>query len=134
MEIKKFTRKYNHLKEELQRMKDVVRYLEIKSPITNYALQEKVQSSHKCKHEEKMINSIEKAALYRFKIEQVERELEGIETALETFQKHQQEIIDYIGKDMSLAMIQRFTGLSKRKLDAEIEIIEQSLNYICLFS
>ena len=72
MDLKSIYRKYNHIKTQINDLQDKIDRLNVITPIKDYSLIEKVQSSYKRKYDDKIVDRIHKIQRYEMEIEDLE--------------------------------------------------------------
>ena len=105
MDLKSIYRKYNRLKMQINDLQDKIDRLNVITPIKDYSLIEKVQSSYKRKYDDKIVDRIHTIQRYEMEIEDLEFEL------------------------FSMAETMRMTLLSRSVVENMIRDIEQRLNF-----
>ena len=82
MDLKNIYRKYNHIKTQINDLQDKIDRLNVITPLKDYSLIEKVQSSHKRKYDDKIVDRIQKIIGYEQHKEDLEFELFSMDLAL----------------------------------------------------
>ena len=129
MDLKSIYRKYNRLKTQINDLQDKIDRLNVITPIKDYSLIEKVQSSHKRKYDDKVVDRIHKIQTYEMEIEDLEFELFSMGLAINTLNEKEKVVFECIGEGDSVAETMRMTLLSRSVVENMIRDIEQRLNF-----
>ena len=129
MDLKSIYRKYNHIKTQINDLQDKIDRLNVITPIKDYSLIEKVQSSHKRKYDDKVVDRIHKIQTYEMEIEDLEFELFSMDLAINTLDQKEKDVFECIGEGDSVAETMRMTLLSRSVVENMIRDIEQRLNF-----
>ena len=129
MDLKSIYRKYNRLKTQINDLQDKIDRLNVITPIKDYSLIEKVQSSHKRKYDDKVVDRIQKIQRYEMEIEDLEFELFSMDLAINTLDPKEKVVFECIGEGDSVAETMRMTLLSRSVVENMIRDIEQRLNF-----
>ena len=129
MDLKSIYRKYNHIKTQINDLQDKIDRLNVITPIKDYSLIEKVQSSHKRKYDDKVVDRIQKIQRYEMEIEDLEFELFSMDLAINTLNEKEKVVFECIGEGDSVAETMRMTLLSRSVVENMIRDIEQRLNF-----
>lgn len=129
MDLKSIYRKYNNLKTQINDLQDKIDSLNVITPTKDYSLIEKVQSSHKRKCDDKVVDRIHKIQRYEMEIEDLEFELFSMDLAINTLNEKEKVAFECIGEGDSVAETMRMTLLSRSVVENMIRDIEQRLNF-----
>ena len=129
MDLKSIYRKYNHIKTQINDLQDKIDRLNVITPIKDYSLIEKVQSSHKRKYDDKVVDRIQKIIGYEQHKEDLEFELFSMDLAINTLNEKEKVVFECIGEGDSVAETMRMTLLSRSVVENMIQDIEQRLNF-----
>ena len=129
MDLKSIYRKYNRLKTQINDLQDKIDRLNVITPTKDYSLIEKVQSSHKRKYDDKVVDRIQKIQSYELEIEDLEFELFSMDLAINTLNEKEKVVFECIGEGDSVAETMRMTLLSRSVVENMIRDIEQRLNF-----
>ena len=129
MDLKSIYRKYNRLKTQINDLQDKIDRLNVITPIKDYSLIEKVQSSHKRKYDDKVVDRIQKIQRYEMEIEDLEFELFSMDLAINTLNEKEKVVFECIGEGDSVAETMRMTLSSRSVVENMIRDIEQRLNF-----
>lgn len=129
MDLKSIYRKYNHIKTQINDLQDKIDRLNVITPIKDYSLIEKVQSSHKRKYDDKVVDRIHKIQTYEMEIEDLEFELFSMDLAINTLNEKEKVVFECIGEGDSVAETMRMTLLSRSVVENMIRDIEQRLTF-----
>ena len=129
MDLKSIYRKYNRLKTQINDLQDKIERLMVITPTKDYSLIEKVQSSHKRKYDDKVVDRIHKIQRYEMEIEDLEFELFSMDLAINTLDQKEKVVFECIGEGDSVAETMRMTLLSRSAVENMIRDIEQRLNF-----
>ena len=129
MDLKSIYRKYNRLKTQINDLQDKIDSLNVITPIKDYSLIEKVQSSYKRKYDDKIVDRIHKIQRYEMEIEDLEFELFSMDLAINTLDPKEKVVFECIGEGDSVAETMRMTLLSRSVVENMIRDIEQRLNF-----
>lgn len=129
MDLKSIYRKYNRLKTQINDLQDKIDRLNVITPIKDYSLIEKVQSSHKRKYDDKVVDRIQKIQRYEMEIEDLEFELFSMDLAINTLNEKEKVVFECIGEGDSVAETMRMTLLSRSVVENMIRDIERRLNF-----
>ena len=129
MDLKSIYRKYNHIKTQINDLQDKIDRLNVITPIKDYSLIEKVQSSHKRKYDDKVVDRIQKIIGYEQHKEDLEFELFSMDLAINTLNEKEKVVFECIGEGDSIAETMRMTLLSRSVVENMIRDIEQRLNF-----
>lgn len=129
MDLKSIYRKYNSLKTQINDLQDKIDRLNVITPIKDYSLIEKVQSSHKRKYDDKVVDRIQKIIGYEQHKEDLEFELFSMDLAVNTLNEKEKVVFECIGEGDSVAETMRMTLLSRSVVENMIRDIEQRLNF-----
>lgn len=129
MDLKNIYRKYNRLKTQINDLQDKIDRLNVITPIKDYSLIEKVQSSHKRKYDDKVVDRIQKIIGYEQHKEDLEFELFSMDLAINTLNEKEKVVFECIGEGDSVAETMRMTLLSRSVVENMIRDIEQRLNF-----
>ena len=129
MDLKSIYRKYNRLKTQINDLQDKIDRLNVITPIKDYSLIEKVQSSHKRKYDDKVVDRIQKIIGYEQHKEDLEFELFSMDLAVNTLNEKEKVVFECIGEGDSIAETMRMTLLSRSVVENMIRDIEQRLNF-----
>ena len=129
MDLKSIYRKYNRLKTQINDLQDKIDRLNVITPIKDYSLIEKVQSSHKRKYDDKIVDRIHKIQRYEMEIEDLEFELFSMDLAINTLDPKEKVVFECIGEGDSVAETMRMTLSSRSVVENMIRDIEQRLNF-----
>ena len=113
MDLKSIYRKYNHIKTQINDLQDKIDRLNVITPIKDYSLIEKVQSSHKRKYDDKVVDRIQKIIGYEQHKEDLEFELFSMDLAINTLDPKEKVVFECIGEGDSVAETMRMTLLSR---------------------
>lgn len=129
MDLKSIYRKYNSLKMQINELQDKIDRLRLITSTKDYSFIEKVQSSHKRKYDDKIVDRIHKIQRYEIEIEDLEFELFSMDLAINTLDPKEKVVFECIGEGDSVAETMRMTLLSRRTVENMIQDIEQRLNF-----
>lgn len=129
MDLKSIYRKYNSLKTQINDLQDKIDRLRVITPTKDYSFIEKVQSSHKRKYDDKVVDRIHKIQRYEMEIEDLEFELFSMDLAINTLNEKEKVVFECIGEGDSVAETMRMTLLSRSVVENMIRDIEQRLNF-----
>ena len=129
MDLKSIYRKYNRLKTQINDLQDKIDRLNVITPTKDYSFIEKVQSSHKRKYDDKIVDRIHKIQRYEMEIEDLEFELFSMDLAINTLDQKEKVVFECIGEGDSVAETMRMTLLSRSVVENMIRDIEQRLNF-----
>lgn len=129
MDLKSIYRKYNRLKTQINDLQDKIDRLNVITPIKDYSLIEKVQSSHKRKYDDKVVDRIQKIIGYEQHKEDLEFELFSMDLAVNTLNEKEKVVFECIGEGDSVAETMRMTLLSRSVVENMIRDIEQRLTF-----
>ena len=129
MDLKSIYRKYNRLKTQINDLQDKIDRLNVITPTKDYSLIEKVQSSHKRKYDDKVVDRIHKIQTYEMEIEDLEFELFSMDLAINTLDPKEKVVFECIGNGDSVAETMRMTLSSRSVVENMIRDIEQRLNF-----
>ena len=129
MDLKSIYRKYNRLKTQINDLQDKIDRLRVITPTKDYSFIEKVQSSHKRKYDDKVVDRIHKIQRYEMEIEDLEFELFSMDLAINTLNEKEKVVFECIGEGDSVAETMRMTLLSRSVVENMIRDIEQRLNF-----
>ena len=129
MDLKSIYRKYNRLKMQINDLQDKIDRLNVITPIKDYSLIEKVQSSHKRKYDDKVVDRIQKIIGYEQHKEDLEFELFSMDLAINTLNEKEKVVFECIGEGDSVAETMRMTLSSRSVVENMIRDIEQRLNF-----
>ena len=129
MDLKSIYRKYNRLKTQINDLQDKIDRLNVITPTKDYSLIEKVQSSHKRKYDDKVVDRIHKIQRYEMEIEDLEFELFSMDLTINTLNEKEKVVFECIGEGDSVAETMRMTLLSRSVVENMIRDIEQRLNF-----
>ena len=129
MDLKSIYRKYNHIKTQINDLQDKIDRLNVITPIKDYSLIEKVQSSHKRKYDDKVVDRIQKIIGHEQHKEDLEFELFSMDLAINTLNEKEKVVFECIGEGDSVAETMRMTLLSRSVVENMIRDIEQRLNF-----
>lgn len=129
MDLKNIYRKYNRLKTQINDLQDKIDRLNVITPIKDYSLIEKVQSSHKRKYDDKVVDRIQKIIGYEQHKEDLEFELFSMDLAVNTLNEKEKVVFECIGEGDSVAETMRMTLLSRSVVENMIRDIEQRLTF-----
>ena len=129
MDLKNIYRKYNRLKTQINDLQDKIDRLNVITPTKDYSLIEKVQSSHKRKYDDKVVDRIQKIIGYEQHKEDLEFELFSMDLAINTLNEKEKVVFECIGEGDSVAETMRMTLLSRSVVENMIRDIEQRLNF-----
>ena len=129
MDLKSIYRKYNRLKTQINDLQDKIDRLNVITPIKDYSLIEKVQSSYKRKYDDKVVDRIQKIIGYEQHKEDLEFELFSMDLAINTLNEKEKVVFECIGEGDSVAETMRMTLLSRSVVENMIRDIEQRLNF-----
>lgn len=129
MDLKSIYRKYNHIKTQINDLQDKIDSLNVITPIKDYSFIEKVQSSHKRKYDDKVVDRIQKIQRYEMEIEDLEFELFSMDLAINTLDPKEKVVFECIGEGDSVAETMRMTLSSRSVVENMIQDIEQRLNF-----
>ena len=129
MDLKSIYRKYNHIKTQINDLQDKIDRLMLITPIKDYSFIEKVQSSHKRKYDDKVVDRIHKIQRYEMEIEDLEFELFSMDLAINTLDPKEKVVFECIGEGDSVAETMRMTLSSRSVVENMIRDIEQRLNF-----
>lgn len=129
MDLKNIYRKYNRLKTQINDLQDKIDRLNVITPIKDYSLIEKVQSSHKRKYDDKVVDRIQKIIGYEQHKEDLEFELFSMDLAINTLNEKEKVVFECIGEGDSVAETMRMTLLSRSVVENMIRDIEQRLTF-----
>ena len=129
MDLKSIYRKYNSLKMQINDLQDKIDRLRVITPTKDYSFIEKVQSSHKRKYDDKVVDRIHKIQRYEMEIEDLEFELFSMDLAINTLNEKEKVVFECIGEGDSVAETMRMTLSSRSVVENMIRDIEQRLNF-----
>lgn len=129
MDLKSIYRKYNSLKTQINDLQDKIDRLRIITPTKDYSFIEKVQSSHKRKYDDKVVDRIQKIIGYEQHKEDLEFELFSMDLAINTLNEKEKVVFECIGEGDSVAETMRMTLSSRSVVENMIRDIEQRLTY-----
>lgn len=129
MDLKSIYRKYNSLKMQINDLQDKIDRLRVITPTKDYSLTEKVQSSHKRKYDDKVVDRLQKIIGYEQHKEDLEFELFSMDLAINTLNPKEMVVFECVGEGDSIAETMRMTLLSRRTVENMIQDIEQRLNF-----
>ena len=129
MDLKSIYRKYNRLKTQINDLQDKIDSLMLITPTKDYSFIEKVQSSHKRKYDDKVVDRIQKIQRYEMEIEDLEFELFSMDLAINTLDPKEKVVFECIGEGDSVAETMRMTLSSRSVVENMIRDIEQRLNF-----
>lgn len=129
MDLKSIYRKYNSLKTQINDIQDKIDSLNVITPTKDYSFIEKVQSSHKRKYDDKVVDRIQKIIGYEQHKEDLEFELFSMDLAVNTLNEKEKVVFECIGEGDSVAETMRMTLLSRSVVENMIRDIEQRLNF-----
>lgn len=129
MDLKSIYRKYNRLKTQINDLQDKIDRLNVITPTKDYSLIEKVQSSHKRKYDDKVVDRIQKIIGYEQHKEDLEFELFSMDLAINTLNEKEKVVFECIGEGDSVAETMRMTLLSRSVVENMIRDIEQRLTF-----
>ena len=129
MDLKSIYRKYNRLKTQINDLQDKIDRLNVITPIKDYSLIEKVQSSHKRKYDDKVVDRIQKIIGYEQHKEDLEFELFSMDLAINTLNEKEKVVFECIGEGDSVAETMRMMLSSRSVVENMIRDIEQRLNF-----
>lgn len=129
MDLKSIYRKYNRLKTQINDLQDKIDRLRVITPTKDYSFIEKVQSSHKRKYDDKVVDRIQKILGYEQHKEVLEFELFSMDLAINTLNPKEMVVFECVGEGDSIAETMRMTLLSRRTVENMIQDIEQRLNF-----
>ena len=129
MDLKSIYRKYNRLKTQINDLQDKIDRLRLITSTKDYSFIEKVQSSHKRKYDDKIVDRIHKIQRYEMEIEDLEFELFSMDLAINTLDQKEKVVFECIGEGDSVAETMRMTLLSRSVVENMIQDIEQRLNF-----
>lgn len=129
MDLKSIYRKYNRLKTQINDLQDKIDRLNVITPTKDYSLIEKVQSSHKRKYDDKVVDRIQKIIGYEQHKEDLEFELFSMDLAINTLNEKEKVVFECIGEGDSVAETMRMTLSSRSVVENMIRDIEQRLNF-----
>ena len=129
MDLKSIYRKYNHIKTQINDLQDKIDRLNVITPIKDYSLIEKVQSSHKRKYDDKVVDRIQKIIGYEQHKEDLEFELFSMDLAINTLNEKEKVVFECIGEGDSVAETMRMTLSSRSVVENMIRDIEQRLTF-----
>ena len=129
MDLKSIYRKYNRLKTQINDLQDKIDRLNVITPTKDYSFIEKVQSSHKRKYDDKVVDRIQKILGYEQHKEVLEFEIFSMDLAINTLDQKEKVVFECIGEGDSIAETMRMTLLSRRTVENMIQDIEQRLNF-----
>lgn len=129
MDLKSIYRKYNHLKTQINDLQDKIDRLNVITPTKDYSLIEKVQSSHKRKYDDKIVDRIQKIIGYEQHKEDLEFELFSMDLAINTLNEKEKVVFECIGEGDSIAETMRMTLSSRSVVENMIRDIEQRLTF-----
>ena len=129
MDLKSIYRKYNRLKMQINDLQDKIDRLNVITPIKDYSLIEKVQSSHKRKYDDKAVDRIQKIIGYEQHKEDLEFELFSMDLAINTLNEKEKVVFECIGEGDSVAETMRMTLSSRSVVENMIRDIEQRLTF-----
>ena len=129
MDLKSIYRKYNSLKTQINDLQDKIDRLNVITPIKDYSLIEKVQSSHKRKYDDKVVDRIQKIIGYEQHKEDLEFELFSMDLAINTLNEKEKVVFECIGEGDSVAETMRMTLSSRSVVENMIRDIEQRLTF-----
>ena len=129
MDLKSIYGKYNRLKMQINDLQDKIDRLNVITPIKDYSLIEKVQSSHKRKYDDKVVDRIQKIIGYEQHKEDLEFELFSMDLAINTLNEKEKVVFECIGEGDSVAETMRMTLSSRSVVENMIRDIEQRLTF-----
>lgn len=129
MDLKSIYRKYNHIKTQINDLQDKIDRLNVITPTKDYSFIEKVQSSHKRKYDDKVVDRIHKIQRYEQHKEDLEFELFSMDLAINTLDPKEKVVFECVGEGDGIAETMRMTLLSRRTVENMIRDIEQRLNF-----
>lgn len=129
MDLKSIYRKYNRLKTQINDLQDKIDRLNVITPTKDYSLIEKVQSSHKRKYDDKVVDRIQKILGYEQHKEDLEFELFSMDLAINTLNEKEKVVFECIGEGDSVAETMRMTLSSRSVVENMIRDIEQRLTF-----
>lgn len=129
MDLKSIYRKYNSLKMQINELQDKIDRLRLITSTKDYSFIEKVQSSHKRKYDDKIVDRIHKIQRYEIEIEDLEFELFSMDLAINTLDPKEKVVFECIGEGDSVAETMRMTLSSRSVVENMIRDIEQRLNF-----
>ena len=129
MDLKSIYRKYNHIKTQINDLQDKIDRLNVITPTKDYSFIEKVQSSHKRKYDDKVVDRIQKIIGYEQHKEDLEFELFSMDLAVNTLNEKEKVVFECIGEGDSVAETMRMTLLSRSVVENMIRDIEQRLTF-----
>ena len=129
MDLKSIYRKYNRLKTQINDLQDKIDRLNVITPIKDYSLIEKVQSSHKRKYDDKVVDRIHKIQRYEMEIEDLEFELFSMDLAINTLNEKEKVVFECIGEGDSVAETMRMTLSSRSVVENMMRDIEERLTF-----
>lgn len=129
MDLKSIYRKYNRLKTQINDLQDKIDRLNVITPTKDYSLIEKVQSSHKRKYDDKVVDRIQKIIGYEQHKEDLEFELFSMDLAINTLNEKEKVVFECIGEGDSVAETMRMTLSSRSVVENMIRDIEQRLTF-----
>ena len=129
MDLKSIYRKYNHIKTQINDLQDTIDRLNVITPIKDYSLIEKVQSSHKRKYDDKVVDRIQKIIGYEQHKEDLEFELFSMDLAINALNEKEKVVFECIGEGDSVAETMRMTLSSRSVVENMIRDIEQRLTF-----
>lgn len=129
MDLKNIYRKYNSLKTQINDLQDKIDRLKVITPTKDYSFIEKVQSSHKRKYDDKVVDRIQKIIGYEQHKEDLEFELFSMDLAINTLNEKEKVVFECIGEGNSIAETMRMTLSSRSVVENMIRDIEQRLTF-----
>lgn len=129
MDLKSIYRKYNRLKTQINDLQDKIDRLNVITPTKDYSFIEKVQSSHKRKYDDKVVDRIHKIQRYEMEIEDLEFELFSMDLAINTLDPKEKVVFECVGEGDGIAETMRMTLSSRRTVENMIQDIEQRLKF-----
>lgn len=114
---------------QINDIQDKIDSLRIITPTKDYSFIEKVQSSHKRKYDDKVVDRIHKIQTYEMEIEDLEFELFSMDLAINTLNEKEKVVFECIGEGDSVAETMRMTLLSRSVVENMIRDIEQRLTF-----
>lgn len=114
---------------QINDLQDKIDRLNVITPIKDYSLIEKVQSSHKRKYDDKVVDRIQKIIGYEQHKEDLEFELFSMDLAINTLNEKEKVVFECIGEGDSVAETMRMTLSSRSVVENMIRDIEQRLNF-----
>ena len=129
MDLKSIYRKYNRLKTQINDLQDKIDRLNVITPTKDYSFIEKVQSSHKRKYDDKVVDRIQKIIGYEQHKEDLEFELFSMDLAINTLNEKEKVVFECIGEGDSVAETMRMTLSSRSVVENMIRDIEQRLTF-----